>query len=156
ADAKGADKTDAKKDKEKEEKPPVEVKVDPDGLPERILALPVKAGLYADLTPGATNQVYYRRAASTDPAADAAVYRSDLVKRKEETLLAKADEFQLSADTKRALVRVKDAWHLVDVGDKIDLEKFKLPVDQIQVRVESTAEWPQILTEAWRINRDYF
>jgi tricorn protease len=100
--------------------------------------------------------VFYRRAVSTDPDADAAVCRYDLVKRKEETLLAKADAFQLSADTKRALVRVKDAWHLVEVSDKLDLEKFKLPLDQVQVRVEPTAEWPQILNEAWRINRDYF
>ncbi len=140
----------------KEDKKPVEVKFDPDGLAERILAMPMKAGVYADLYAGPANQLFYRRAASTDPNADAAVYRYDLEKRKEDTLLDKADGFALSADTKRALVRVKDDWHVVDVADKLDLAKFKLDLGRIQVKVDPPAEWAQMLDEAWRINRDYF
>jgi tricorn protease len=143
------------KDKE-DEKKPVEVKFDAEGLPERILALPAKAGVYSDLQAGPANQVLYRRAASTDPDADAAVYRYDLEKRKEDTLLDKANAFVLSADTKRALIRVKDDWHIVDVGDKLDLAKFKLDVGRIQVKVDAPAEWTQMLDEAWRINRDFF
>ena len=140
----------------KDEKKPVEVKFDADGLSQRILAMPMKAGVYANLAPGAANQLFYRRAASTDPDADAALYRYDLEKRKEDTLLDKADGFALSADTKRALVRVKEDWHLVAVADKLDLAKFKLDVARVQVRVDPPAEWAQILDEAWRINRDYF
>ena len=140
----------------KEKKPPAEVVFDAEGLAERILALPLKAGVYADLTPGETNQIFYRRAASTDPEAEAALCRYDLVKRKEEQILDKANGFTLSANTKRALVRLKDAWHVVDMADKLDLAKFKLDVERIQVRVDPPAEWAQILHEAWRINRDYF
>ena len=140
----------------KDEKKPVEVKFDADGLSQRILAMPMKAGVYADLAPGPANQLFYRRAASTDPDADAALYRYDLEKRKEDTLLDKADGFALSADTKRALVRVKEDWHLVDVADKLDLTKFKLDVARVQVKVDPPAEWAQMLDEAWRINRDYF
>ena len=94
----------------KDEKKPVEVKFDADGLSQRILALPAKAGVYSDLAAGPANQIFYRRAASTDPDADAAIYRYDLEKRKEDTLLDKADGFELSADAKRALVRVKEDW----------------------------------------------
>ena len=150
------------KDKDKEEKtgkdtkPVPEVKFDPDGLAERILALPVKAGAYYDLVAGATNQLFYRRATSTDPGANTAVFRYDFKTRKEDQLLEAADSFHLSADTKRALIRVKDAWHIVDVGDKLDLAKFKLDVDRIQVKVDPPAEWAQMLDEVWRINRDYF
>jgi len=140
----------------KEAKKPVEVKLDPEGLSQRILAMPMKAGVYADLAPGPANQLFYRRAASTDPDADAAVYRYDLEKRKEDTLLDKADGLALTADAKRALVRVKEDWHLVDVGDKLDLAKFKLDVARVQVKVDPPAEWAQMLDEAWRINRDWF
>jgi len=140
----------------KDEKKPVEVTFDAEGLPQRVLALPVKAGVYADVQAGPANQLFYRRAASTDPDADAALYRYDLEKRKEDTLLEKADGFALSADTKRALVRVKEDWHLVDVADKLDLSKFKLDVGRIQVKVDPPAEWAQMLDEAWRINRDFF
>jgi tricorn protease len=144
--------SDAKKDK----KPVVEVKFDPEGLSQRILALPIKPGVYSDLAAGLTNQVFYRRAPSGEGDAEAAVYRYDLAKRKEEKLLDKADGLEISADTKRALVRVKDAYHIVDIADKLDLSKFKLELDRIQVRVEPPTEWRQILREAWRINRDYF
>lgn len=139
-----------------EDKRPVEVKIDAEGLAERILMLPTPAGVYADLVAGATNQLFYRRAASTDPKADYAVYRFDFVKRKEDSILDKADGFELAADTKHALVWAKDAWHVVEVGDKLDLGKHKLDVGRIEVRVDPPAEWAQIFHEAWRINRDYF
>jgi tricorn protease len=137
-------------------KTPVVVTFDAEGLSQRILALPVKAGAYADLQAGPANQVFYRRAASTDRDADAALYRYDLEKRKEDTLLERADGFVLSANTKRALVRVKEDWHLVEVADTFDLTKFKIDVARIQVKVDPPAEWAQMLEEAWRINRDWF
>jgi tricorn protease len=143
-------------DSKKPEKKPVVVKFDPDGLANRVLAMPMDAGVYSDLAAGPANQVFYRRASSTDPDADAAIYRYDLEKRKEDTLLDKADRFALCADNKRALVQVKDSYYIVDVADKLDLEKFKLNVDQIQVKVDPPSEWAQMLDEAWRINRDYF
>ena len=134
----------------------MEVKFDTAGLSQRILALPMKAGPYDDLAAGAANQIFYRRYASTDPDVDAALYRYDLEKRKEDTLVEKADGFALSADGKRALLRMKEDWYIVDVADKVDLAKFKLDVGRIQVKLDPAAEWAQILDEAWRINRDYF
>lgn len=154
--AREEEKAAAKKDDKKEDNKPVEVKVDREGLAERILAMPMKAGAYADLAPGEANQLFYRRAASSDRDADQALYRYDLAKRKEDQLLAKADGFALSADAKRALVRIKEDWHLVDVADKLDLEKFKLDTARIQTRVDPPAEWAAMFHEAWRINRDYF
>jgi tricorn protease len=156
ADAKAKEKGPKGEEPKKDEKKPVVVKFDADGLSQRILAMPMKAGDYFDLAPGPANQLFYRRAASTDPDADAAVYRYDLEKRKEDSLLDKADGFALSADAKRALLRVKEDWYLVDVADKLDLAKFKLDVGRIQVKVDPPAEWAQMLDEAWRINRDYF
>jgi tricorn protease len=137
---------------------PVEVRFDAEGLAERILALPVAAGVYGDLEAGPAGQLLYRRAASTDDQADFAVCRYDLERRKEDELLGKADGFALSADTKRALVQVGEAWHVVDVGEepKLDLEKFPLDVESIDVKVDPPAEWAQMFHEAWRINRDFF
>jgi tricorn protease len=147
---------DAAADKKKEDQKPAEVKLDPEGLHQRILALPLKAGVYSNLTAGEANQLFYQRAASTDAGADTALLRYDLAKRKEDTLTEKADTFALSGDRKRLLVRIKEDWHLVDVADKLDLAKFKLDVGRIQVKVDPPAEWAQMFHEAWRINRDYF
>ena len=162
ADAKGGDKKAAAEDpkkedpKKEEKKKPVEVKFDADGLSQRILVLPAKAGVYSDLAAGLANQLFYRRAASTDPDADAGVYRYDLEKRKEDTLHEKADALAVSGDSKRVLLRSKEDYYLADVADKLDLTKFKVDVSRIQVKVDPPAEWAQIFDEAWRINRDYF
>jgi tricorn protease len=156
-DAKPGGKAEEKKAEDaKADKKPVEVKFDAAGLQQRILALPVKPAPYYDLAAGAANQIFYRRAASTDPGADASLYRYDLEKRKEETLTEKADSFALSADSKRALLRVKDDWHIVEIADTLELAKFKLDVGRIQVKLDPPAEWAEMLDEAWRINRDYF
>jgi tricorn protease len=42
------------------------------------------------------------------------------------------------------------------VADKLDLAKEKLKLDTIQVRIDPVAEWAEIFSDAWRINRDYF
>ena len=95
--------------------------------------------------------------------------RFDLKTREEETLAEGIDDFQLSADRKKLLyrsgepraavrpVRLRAAWSLgiVDAG-KFNKGDGALKLDAISVRVEPRAEWPQILREAWRINRDYF
>jgi tricorn protease len=154
--AKGAAKTADDPQAKHEPKPDVEVAIDFDGLVNRILALPLKSAGYVDLAAGAAGKIYFRREAGAERGGDTSLVRYDLDKRKEDTLLDKADGFALSFDGKRVLVRVGDAWSLCDVADKIDLAKFKLPIDQLQVRIDPAAEWPQIFHEAWRINRDYF
>ena len=137
-------------------KQPVKVIVDFDGLTQRIVALPPKTAAYNALQVGKSGQLYYLKPADATPGQqETSLQHFDLEKRKEETLLDKVEEFYLSADGKRMLLN-KDGWSIVDVGDKIDPSKYKLPVDKIQVKIDPTAEWRQIFEEAWRINRDYF
>jgi tricorn protease len=84
--------------------------------------------------------------------------------------------YEVSADTKHVLYRLKDAWTVIPLDKKPDAaagmaqgaappgqkteepekEKGKLKVDAIEVLVDPRAEWQQMFTEAWRINRDYF
>ena len=135
----------------------VKVVIDFDGLTQRIVALPPKPAGYDSLQVGKTGQIFYLKSAGTNRFGpdEMSLQRFDLEKRKEETLLEKVDGFQLSADGKRMLLN-KDGWSLVDVGDKLDIAKFKLATDKLQVKIDPRAEWRQIFDEAWRINRDYF
>jgi tricorn protease len=141
----------------KSAKQPVKVVVDFDGLTQRIVALPPKPAGYDQLQAGKSGQLFYLKTTGMNRFGDedASLIRFDLDKRKEETLLEKVDDFRLSADGKRMLIN-KDGWSIVDVADKLDLAKFKLPTDKMQVKIEPRAEWRQIFNEAWRINRDYF
>jgi tricorn protease len=140
-------------------KPPVVVTVDADGLAQRILALPPKAAGYSDLQVGTTGQLFYRKEPGAQRGADTSLVRFDLDKRKEDTLAEAVNGYEVSADGKRVLVKVKEAWSICDLSDKadkLDLAKEKLKLDSVTVRIDPVAEWAQIFAEAWRINRDYF
>ncbi|MBX3746672.1 MAG: PD40 domain-containing protein [Verrucomicrobiae bacterium] len=137
-------------------KAPPETRFDPEGLASRILALPLPAGAYADLAVGTAGQLFYRRAPTADADSQHAVFRYDLAPRKETRLLEHADSLEVVPGGKRALLRIKEALHLVDLGDKPDLSRFKIDLDRVRVRVDPPSEWAQIFHEAWRINRDFF
>ena len=68
-------------------KPPVVVKVDFDGLDQRIVAMPIEPGPYGNLIAGKEGQIFYLRSAA--PAGGPGSLRVyDLEKREEKTLLA--------------------------------------------------------------------
>ncbi|PYQ24668.1 MAG: peptidase S41 [Acidobacteria bacterium] len=156
SDEEGARKEEPAKDAKKEPAPPVKVTVDLDGLSQRILALPPKPAGYSDLQVGNTGQLFYRKEPGAQRGGDATLDRYDLEKRKEDSLAESVSAFEVSRDGKRVLVKVKDAWSICDVADKLDLAKQKLGTDAVQVKIDPPAEWAQIFHEAWRINRDYF
>jgi tricorn protease len=152
------------KDKEPEKKPdakPDPVVIDFDGIDQRILALPVPAGVHSRLQAGAAGQLFYLESPPAPPR-DAtprggALKRFDLAKRKSETVLEGVADYHLSADGKKALVFTPpESWAIVDAAGKPEPGKGKLNIDAIEVRVEPRAEWTEILDEAWRMNRDYF
>jgi len=137
-----------------------EVKIDFEGIENRILALPLESGLHSNL--GATEgYLYYLRAPGRGrlfggPAA-AELLRFDLAKRKEEKITGGVTGFSLTFDGKKILLGlVGGGLSLVDAGPAVDSAAGRLPTDKIQVRIEPLAEWRQMYDEAWRINRDWF
>ncbi len=154
--AEGGDRESIVKEKAKEPAPPVSVVVDAEGLSDRIVALPTKAAAFSDLTPGPAGQLLYLLTNEGSEEPTGTLMRYDFQKRKEDTLLEKVTDYQLSADLRRILVRQGKSLSICDYGDKLDPTKFKVNVDAVQVRVEPAQEWRQIFEEAWRINRDYF
>jgi tricorn protease len=142
---------------EAEAEKPVVVKVDFDGLDQRIVAAPIEPGPYRNLQAGKEGKIFYLRAAA--PAGGPASLRVyDLEKREEKTLLAGGvQSFSLSSDRTKILYVTDEAWAIAKITpEPIDPAKGRLPVDQLEVRIDPAAEWPQIFNEAWRVNRDYF
>ncbi|MGV8039229.1 MAG: PDZ domain-containing protein [Thermoanaerobaculaceae bacterium] len=156
ADAKGKDDKAAKKDdKAKAPEPPKPVEIDLAGLEERLVVLPPKAGNYDRVT-AVSGKVLYRRLPRTGSGDEARplVY-FDLEEREEKTVTADVDLYQLTADGKKVLVRTKDDWAVIEVKPDQKLEK-KLPTGELLMTVDPPAEWRQIFTDAWRLERDYF
>ena len=133
------------------------MKFDLEGLSQRILALPMQAGPYRRPRGGRRGpDLLPRRYSSTDPEVDAALYRYDLKKRKEETLSESADGFRLSADGKKRAAAHEGRLVHRRRRRQGRAREGKLDVGRIQVKLDPRAEWAQIFDEAWRINRDYF
>lgn len=153
----GKDKTDVKSD-EKPKAPPVveRVRIDFDGLAYRILDLPVPEAELSDLQPGAAGQIFFLRTSDKK----AALQRFDLKDRKTETLLPEVDAYEISADAKKLIYKIKESWTIASATEKKIEPKEgkdgKVKIDAIEVKIDPRAEWPKIFEEAWRINRDYF
>jgi tricorn protease len=158
ADTVPADKPAAKPEEKPAEKK-ADVRIDFDGLAQRILALPVEAAGHSSLQAGKSGEVYFLKNAtginrfSDEPGA---LHRFQLEGRKDDSLLDGVNGFEISRDAKKVLLAMKETWAISALGDKIDTSKHKLPVDRIEVKIDPRAEWAQIYDEAWRINRDYF
>ncbi|HEX7983021.1 MAG TPA: PDZ domain-containing protein [Duganella sp.] len=127
--------------------------IDFDGIETRIVDLPIPAASLSDLEAGEAGQIFFLR----ENDGKKAIQRFDLKDRKAETLLAEADEFEVSADGKKIVYRLKEAWAMGSAGAKtLTPGEGKIKVEAIEVRAEPRAEWTQIFNEAWRINRDFF
>jgi tricorn protease len=152
---------DDKKDEKKDVKPGESVRIDFDGLDQRIVAVPLPPGDYSRLEVGASGQVFYLKA-PTDLSPGPGVrrgelHRYDISKRKDDTIQAGVSDYQVTPDGKKMLTfAAPETWAITDVAPGTTPGKGKLNLDAVEVRVEPRAEWPQILHEAWRINRDYF
>jgi len=164
---KGDKPADAAKPDSKAVAKPTPVKIEVEGLDQRILALPVKAGDLRSLQLGENGQVYYLLAPEAPPSLDdggdesppvAELRRFDLGKRKDEKVLSGITQYQLAHNHKKALTHAPPhSWSIVEVASGPPAaDKGKLNVDAIEVRVEPQAEWKEIFQDAWRINRDYF
>ena len=158
-DAKAAPaKGDVKEGKEakKEEKKLEPVVIDRDGFPLRIVDVPVKPANISSLSSPNAGEVWYLREADGKTA----LQKWDTKGRKAETVAPEVDDYEVSSDGKKLLTRVKESWSVGPAGKKGDAKPGegdgKLKLDAVQVRVDPRAEWPEILDEVWRINRDFF
>ena len=147
-----AAKADKKEEKPAEKKEPVVVKVDFDGLQNRIAALPIKASNYRHLVLVGDN-LYYNRKGSADEKSLLLMYD---FKEQKETELGPVDGFEISADQKKMLVGQEGSYAIIDLPKaKIEL-KEKLNLSGMEMKLNRQDEWRQIYNECWRQMRDFF
>jgi tricorn protease len=147
-----AKKDDSKTDQDKKPKP---VEIDVAGFEARLVILPTKAGRYADLmaVPGKLLYRWLPRTGSDGTANVVDFY--DFEKRETKRVLEDADDIELSADRKKLLVRKDRAYSIVEPKEGQKLDK-KLATTGFEALIDPVAEWKQIFTDAWRLERDVF
>lgn len=146
-------------DKNAKDKPAVRVRIDAEGIEDRIVALPAGSAGRSGLRVGTSGEIYFLETANPHASAgsgDAELKRFRLEDREVKTLARKVGDYRLSSDGKRiAWLSGKD-WSISDIKDELKPGDGKLALERIAVAVDPRAEWHQILDDAWRINRDYF
>jgi tricorn protease len=157
-DKKDESKADPKKDEKKPEA--VEVRIDFDGLGQRIVSLPIPARNYSGLVAGKTGQLFLMElpivVISDEPVIPFDVSRFDLDKRKIEPLLKGVSQFAVSANGEKMLYRAGPAWSITGT-DKAPSggEGALAALAGLTVSIDPAAEWKQMYREVWRIERDF-
>ena len=172
ADKKDKDKSgnkDAEKKDEgkKDDKPKktVTVKVDLDGLQDRIVALETTPANYANLRL-VDGRVFYLRRGIGDQAEDDGEdgggepkwhLCSYSLEDRKETVLGDVKSYQISFDGKKMLVKIDDDYSIIDLPkDKLETKDHKLELKGLDVIADRRVEWKQIYNESWRQMRDFF
>ncbi len=130
------------------------LKIEPDGITERIVNLPVRAGSYFNLGVGATGEILYI-VRPPDPSGTAMMHKYDLKERKESDVM-ELDYYIVSADRKKMFYMKGQVYGITATAKKPEPGKGILNTSVISVKIDPMAEWPAIFDEAWRVNRDYF
>ena len=157
-DAKKEDKKDEKKEEKKDEKP-ADLKIDFDGLEQRVARVPVEAGNYGPLYArngylvyGVFGAGYYGRNSETK----ASLRMYSLKERKESTVVDDFAGVAISGDGTKMLVRQGPGFSLMDALPSGAAGKKAVSTSGLYVDRIPADEWNEIFNEVWRRYRDYF
>jgi tricorn protease len=174
--AKSAEKLDMEKSpKGKKQKKEVEVRIDLDGILQRVLAVPMPVRNYVDLQTGSDGVLL--AVESAPPMAGAFfsesnnVHRFDLKERRADVILRGVRAFVMAFNGKKYLYSKNRHWYIgnlrpmppEDVPSRPSgasqgpgAADKTLKTENIEIKVNPRQEWRQMYNEAWRIQRDFF
>ena len=146
------------------------VSVDPDGLPSRVVGVPVPEGRYSGLRAVSGGLVWLREpvtgvlgesaASLDDDAPRPALERYDLRKREVTELAAELDSFTVSGDGTRLIVRDRDEVRVMPSESKEDDqssdEVVTVDLSRARFQADPAALWRHAYAEAGRIMRRDF
>ena len=138
--------------------PPPTVRVDVDGIGQRILALNVPPADYSALAAGAAGTIFYLEPTRAGGGAvPQNLQRYQLRERRAAPFLEGIRSYTLSSDTKKLLYSATgNRWGVVPTERPARVGDGALDLARVEVRVDPRAEWTQIFNETWRIQREYF
>lgn len=139
-------------EKKKDEPENKDIKIDIDGIQERIIGLPVSPGNYSGVS-GINGKIYYSFRSSSERGSTMKMYDLD---KKKETELGTNVRYTLSPNGKKMLVSMNRQWGVIDLpSGKVDIREG-IDVSQMKVLVNLQEEWQQMFDEVWRHMRDFF
>ena len=166
---------DGKKDGPQARGRPPRVKIDFDGIADRVVASPFPEAQYGQVRTipgkllvssfGVEGSLGVDWRGGQEPAARGHLEAYDLVEHKQETLVQGITDFEVSADGSALAYRA--GWHMrvLPAGAPAPEGQDHAPtgresgwidLGRVRVSVDPGAEWVQMYHEAWRLQRDHF
>lgn len=158
------EKADAKDDKKDDKKPAEEkkgyIKIDFDGLAERVVRVPVTAENYDGLAVTKDGNLLYVKFPSfflgRDAGSEPSLRIFSLKDRKETTLADGIGGYELSPDGAKVLVQQGNQFSLMDAAPGGGDSKKNVSTDGLVVDRVPSEEWAEVFDESWRRYRDFF
>ncbi|HER43480.1 MAG TPA: hypothetical protein ENO08_03375, partial [Candidatus Eisenbacteria bacterium] len=156
------DKKDEKdKDKEKEDDKDEPLRIDIEGLEDRIIGLPMGTGSYFGLVALEDKLVYadipkVTITTSGEDTGSLTLGYFDLKKRETQVVIAGINGFDVSDDGKKILYAAAGTVGIIDAAPGKKIGDGILPIQDMTAKIDRLAEWTQIFNEAWRFERDFF
>lgn len=140
---------------DEEEKEPLEIDID--GFENRAILIPVDRGNFSSLAVSDDGKLLYGRSPGRGSQGSRAIKIFDLTddEKEEKTVIEGTTSFGMTADGKKLLVRKSGDFAIVKAAADQKFDK-KVPRSGMTAMVEPREEWNQVLTDAWRIFRDFF
>lgn len=132
------------------------VRIDADGLGQRILALGVSPGDYSALRAGPAGTIFFMEIRDAGPR----LQRYRLSERRAAPFMEGVSAYTLSNDGARLLYQAgrgsRARWGVVGTDRPATAGDGTVSTANLTVRVDPQVEWAQIFRETWRIQREFF
>jgi tricorn protease len=136
------------KDAAKEEKPkPAALKIDFEGINDRIVVLPPARGNYGGIVAVEGGLLYFRAGE---------LHKFTFEDKKDVPIFSGLQGASVSADGKKLLYQSGPAYGIVDIAPNQKAGDGRLNLDGLTMKIDPMKEWAQIYTDGWRIFRDWF
>jgi tricorn protease len=140
----------------------VKVTIDFDGIGQRILALPIPAKNYVGMGVAKPGIIFITegQGSGLQGAPGVTVHKFELEKKKFDKVQEGVTAFTLSANGEKMLVGQglgpAQRYTIMPTMTPPKPGEGVVKIDEMEVYVDPKAEWRQMYTEAWRIQRDFF
>ncbi len=142
------------------QKNPSPVRIDFEGISQRILGLPIPAANYAGLKAGVAGEIFLLKAPALNEAlmsgAPMSLLKFSFATRSVTPMMSGIEEFHLSFNGEKFLYRQGEQWGIASTKMPVKPGEGLLKTSSMQVWVVPQEEWKQMYHEVWRIERDFF
>lgn len=167
-----ADATKDEKQEGKKENKPKAMRLDLEGIEQRVIAFPVPDGRYGEIV-GIPNKALFTTYAiqgqldggyeREDDGESAGTLRAyDFKDYRSETLVDNVSTFEVSANLKKLIYWGRGQLRVINAGEKApggggsSRKTGWINLGRVKVSVHPQSEWEQMFREAWRLQRDHF